>query len=92
MSTDKQRLKEIILEKSYRKGKFKLSSGLESDFYIDGKQLSYPATDKTQLEWICNSLSMSHEQLANNPHAKLVCDIVYDFYRHGFYYFAEDMD
>lgn len=43
MSDDKQRLKEIILEKSYRKGKFKLSSGLESDFYIDGKQTTLSA-------------------------------------------------
>lgn len=41
--SDKQRLKEIILEKSYRKGKFKLSSGLESDFYIDGKQTTLSA-------------------------------------------------
>ncbi len=43
MSDDKQRLKEILLEKSYRKGKFKLSSGLESDFYIDGKQTTLSA-------------------------------------------------
>ncbi|MDF1578221.1 MAG: orotate phosphoribosyltransferase [Desulfurivibrionaceae bacterium] len=43
MSDDKQRLKEIILEKSYREGKFKLSSGLESDFYIDGKQTTLSA-------------------------------------------------
>ncbi len=41
--SDKQRLKEILLEKSYRKGKFKLSSGLESDFYIDGKQTTLSA-------------------------------------------------
>jgi orotate phosphoribosyltransferase len=41
--TDKQRLKEILLEKSYRQGKFKLSSGLESDFYIDGKQTTLSA-------------------------------------------------
>jgi orotate phosphoribosyltransferase len=40
---DKQRLKEIILKKSYRKGKFKLSSGRESDFYIDGKQTTLSA-------------------------------------------------
>ena len=39
----KQRLKEILLEKSYRKGKFKLSSGKESDFYIDGKQTTLSA-------------------------------------------------
>jgi len=43
LSDDRQRLKEIILEKSYRKGKFKLSSGLESDFYIDGKQTTLSA-------------------------------------------------
>lgn len=40
---DKQRLKEILLEKSYRKGNFKLSSGKESDFYIDGKQTTLSA-------------------------------------------------
>lgn len=39
----KLRLKEILLEKSYRKGKFKLSSGRESDFYIDGKQTTLSA-------------------------------------------------
>ncbi|MCB2182182.1 MAG: orotate phosphoribosyltransferase [Desulfobulbaceae bacterium] len=41
--TDRQRLKEIILEKSFRKGKFKLTSGLESDFYFDGKQTTLSA-------------------------------------------------
>lgn len=40
---DKARLKAILLEKSYRKGKFKLSSGKESDFYIDGKQTTLSA-------------------------------------------------
>ncbi len=40
---EKARLKEIILAKSYRKGKFKLSSGLESDFYVDGKQTTLDA-------------------------------------------------
>ncbi len=40
---NKQRLKEILLEKSYREGKFKLSSGKESDFYIDGKQTTLSA-------------------------------------------------
>lgn len=38
-----QRLKELLLEKSYRKGKIKLSSGKESDFYIDGKQTTLAA-------------------------------------------------
>ncbi len=40
---DRQRLKEIILEKSFRKGKFKLTSGRESDFYFDGKQTTLSA-------------------------------------------------
>jgi len=35
---NRQRLKEILLEKSYRKGTFTLTSGKTSDFYIDGKQ------------------------------------------------------
>lgn len=41
--TDRERLKTIILEKSYRKGNFKLSSGKTSDFYIDGKQTTLSA-------------------------------------------------
>lgn len=41
--TEKNRLKEIILEKSYRKGTFTLTSGKESDFYIDGKQTTLDA-------------------------------------------------
>lgn len=40
---DKQRLKEILLEKSYRKGTFTLTSGKTSDFYIDGKQTTLSA-------------------------------------------------
>jgi orotate phosphoribosyltransferase len=36
--TDRDRLKQIILEKSYEKRKVVLSSGTESDFYFDGKQ------------------------------------------------------
>jgi orotate phosphoribosyltransferase len=40
---ERQRLKEILLEKSYRKGTFKLTSGLTSDFYIDGKQTTLSA-------------------------------------------------
>ncbi len=41
--TDRQRLKEILLEKSYRKGTFTLTSGKTSDFYIDGKQTTLAA-------------------------------------------------
>ena len=41
--TDKHRLKEILLEKSYRHGTFTLTSGKTSDFYIDGKQTTLSA-------------------------------------------------
>jgi orotate phosphoribosyltransferase len=40
---DRQRLKEILLDKSYRKGTFTLTSGKTSDFYIDGKQTTLSA-------------------------------------------------
>ena len=43
MTSDRQRLKEIMLEKSYRKGTFTLTSGKTSDFYIDGKQTTLSA-------------------------------------------------
>ena len=36
--SDREKLKQILLEKSYRQGTFTLSSGKTSDFYIDGKQ------------------------------------------------------
>ncbi|MFZ5773961.1 MAG: orotate phosphoribosyltransferase [Thermodesulfobacteriota bacterium] len=40
---EKEQLKQLLLTKSYRKGTFKLSSGRESDFYIDGKQTTLSA-------------------------------------------------
>jgi len=40
---ERQRLQEILLEKSYRKGTFTLTSGNTSDFYIDGKQTTLSA-------------------------------------------------
>lgn len=40
---DRMRLKQILLEKSYRQGTFTLSSGKQSDFYIDGKQTTLAA-------------------------------------------------
>jgi len=43
MITERHRLKEILLEKSYRKGTFTLTSGKTSDFYIDGKQTTLSA-------------------------------------------------
>ena len=39
----RQRLKELLLKKSYRQGRIKLTSGKESDFYIDGKQTTLDA-------------------------------------------------
>jgi orotate phosphoribosyltransferase len=40
---DRQRLKALLLEKSYREGSFTLTSGKTSDFYIDGKQTTLSA-------------------------------------------------
>ncbi|PIE64356.1 MAG: orotate phosphoribosyltransferase [Desulfobacterales bacterium] len=40
---NRARLKEILLEKSYRQGSFTLTSGKTSDFYIDGKQTTLDA-------------------------------------------------
>ncbi len=40
---DRSRLKEILMEKSYRHGTFTLTSGKTSDFYIDGKQTTLHA-------------------------------------------------
>ena len=39
----RQRLKELLLNKSYREGRITLTSGRESDFYIDGKQTTLDA-------------------------------------------------
>jgi orotate phosphoribosyltransferase len=40
---ERQRLKELLLTKSYREGTFTLTSGKTSDFYIDGKQTTLDA-------------------------------------------------
>ena len=40
---ERQRLKELLLEKSYKKGTFTLTSGKTSDFYVDGKQTTLSA-------------------------------------------------
>jgi orotate phosphoribosyltransferase len=39
----RQRLKDLLLEKSYREGRITLTSGKESDFYIGGKQTTLDA-------------------------------------------------
>ncbi len=40
---ERARLKELLLEKSYREGTFTLTSGRTSDFYVDGKQTTLSA-------------------------------------------------
>lgn len=40
---ERQRLKELLLSKSYREGTFTLTSGKTSDFYVDGKQTTLDA-------------------------------------------------
>ncbi len=40
---ERKRLKDILLEKSYREGTFTLTSGKKSDFYIDCKQTTLSA-------------------------------------------------
>ncbi|PIE58752.1 MAG: orotate phosphoribosyltransferase [Desulfobulbus propionicus] len=39
----REKLKELLLEKSYRKGTFTLTSGKTSNFYVDGKQTTLDA-------------------------------------------------
>ena len=40
---ERSKLKELLLEKSYREGTFTLTSGMTSDFYVDGKQTTLSA-------------------------------------------------
>lgn len=61
MQQYRQRLKELLLEKSYRRGKVKLSSGRESDFYIDGKQTTLDAEGA----YLCGRLLF--ELIRRNP-------------------------
>jgi orotate phosphoribosyltransferase len=49
---ERQRLKELLLAKSYRSGTFTLTSGKTSDFYIDGKQTTLDAEGG----WLCGRL------------------------------------
>ncbi|MDA3785281.1 MAG: orotate phosphoribosyltransferase [Deltaproteobacteria bacterium] len=58
---DRERLKEILLEKSYCQGTFNLSSGRESDFYIDVKQTSLDAEGAL----LCGKLIF--ELISNHP-------------------------
>lgn len=60
---DKQRLKEILLEKSYRQGTFTLTSGKTSDFYIDGKQTTLSAEGA----YLCGKLLYELLQKSHTP-------------------------
>lgn len=60
---DRQRLKEILLEKSYRKGTFTLTSGKTSDFYIDGKQTTLSAEGA----YLCGKLLFELINQNNEP-------------------------
>ncbi|MDW7773440.1 MAG: orotate phosphoribosyltransferase [Desulfobulbaceae bacterium] len=40
---EREQLKQILLQKSYREGIFTLTSGKTSDFYVDGKQTTLSA-------------------------------------------------
>lgn len=63
MINDKDRLKEILLEKSYRKGTFTLTSGKTSDFYVDGKQTTLSAEGA----WLCGKLLFELLQKSPTP-------------------------
>lgn len=58
---NREKLKQLLLTKSYRHGKFKLSSGRESDFYIDGKQTTLSAEGA----YLCGKLIF--EIIRDNP-------------------------
>ena len=61
--SDRQRLKEIILDKSYRKGNFTLTSGKTSDFYVDVKQTSLSAEGA----YLCGKLIFELMLKADEP-------------------------
>lgn len=59
---ERQRLKEILLAKSYRKGTFTLTSGRTSDFYVDGKQTTLDAEGS----YLCGKLIFEAIQSAEH--------------------------
>ena len=58
----RQRLKELLLKKSYREGRIKLTSGRESDFYIDGKQTTLDAEGAYLCGVLLHDLISSQEE------------------------------
>ena len=63
LTPDRQRLKEILLEKSYREGTFTLTSGKTSDFYIDGKQTTLSAEGA----YLCGKLLLELIEKEEHP-------------------------
>jgi len=61
IADNRKRLKELLLEKSYRQGTFTLTSGKTSDFYIDGKQTTLDAEGS----YLCGRLLL--ELIKNAP-------------------------
>jgi orotate phosphoribosyltransferase len=61
--SDRTRLKQILLEKSYREGTFTLTSGKTSDFYIDGKQTTLSAEGA----YLCGKLLLELIQSETTP-------------------------
>jgi orotate phosphoribosyltransferase len=60
---ESQRLKQILLENSYRQGTFTLTSGKTSDFYIDGKQTTLHAEGA----YLCGKLLFGLIRAALDP-------------------------
>jgi orotate phosphoribosyltransferase len=60
--SERQRLKELLLRKSYRQGQVTLSSGRVSDFYIDGKQTTLDAEGAYLCGRLLYELIRSHDE------------------------------
>jgi len=60
---ESRRLKQILLENSYRQGTFTLTSGKTSDFYIDGKQTTLHAEGA----YLCGKLLFGLIRSAADP-------------------------
>ncbi len=58
----RKQLKKLLLEKSYRQGTFILTSGLTSDFYVDGKQTTLAAQGAYLCGCLLYELIMKHDK------------------------------
>ncbi|MDH3329444.1 MAG: orotate phosphoribosyltransferase [Desulfobulbaceae bacterium] len=58
---EREQLKHILLQKSYREGTFTLTSGKTSDFYVDGKQTTLSAEGA----YLCGRLL--YQLIRNHP-------------------------